>query len=94
MRRFGMATEISQSPHSFDVSGHRVLLVHDLGEVINKRSIASHGVSCPGLTPSSANPDAARLCWSIRARRAAGLRGKCTAIIVDLESGEIEIVTL
>ena len=37
----GMGTEIYESPHSFDVGGKRVLLVHDIAE-ISARSIESH----------------------------------------------------
>lgn len=37
----GVGMELYESPHSFEVSGQRILLVHDLGEV-NRRSISSH----------------------------------------------------
>src|SRR5688500_20275697 len=37
----GMGTEIYESPHSFEVGGKRILLVHDLAEV-SSRSIESH----------------------------------------------------
>ena len=39
----GMGTEIYESPHSFDVGGKRVLLVHEIAEV-SPRSIESTGV--------------------------------------------------
>ncbi|MEO5904221.1 MAG: metallophosphoesterase family protein, partial [Gemmatimonadaceae bacterium] len=34
----GMGMELYESPHSFDVQGKRIMLVHDLGEV-NRRSL-------------------------------------------------------
>src|SRR5256714_14806538 len=36
----GLGTEIYESPHSFEVGGQRVLLVHEIAEV-NPRSIES-----------------------------------------------------
>ena len=45
----GVGMELYESPHSFEVSGHRILIVHDLGEV-NRRSIESHRFVVHGFT--------------------------------------------
>ena len=45
----GVGMELYESPHSFEVSGQRILLVHDLGEV-NRRSISSHKFVVHGFT--------------------------------------------
>ena len=45
----GMGIELFESPHSMEVSGVRILLVHDIGEVA-ERSIAEHGIVIHGCT--------------------------------------------
>ncbi|HEX6574065.1 MAG TPA: metallophosphoesterase family protein, partial [Gemmatimonadaceae bacterium] len=45
----GVGMELYESPHSFEVAGQRVLLVHDLGEV-NRRSIEAHKYVVHGFT--------------------------------------------
>src|SRR4030088_3062598 len=46
----GMGTEIYESPHSFDVGGKRILLVHQIGEV-KGRAIESHDFVIHGSSP-------------------------------------------
>jgi len=45
----GVGMELYESPHSFEVAGHRILIVHDIGEV-NRRSISSHRFVVHGST--------------------------------------------
>ena len=44
----GIGLEIFESPHSFEVSGHQILLVHDIGDV-QKRSVTSHSLVIHGF---------------------------------------------
>ena len=41
--------ELFESPHSMDVAGHHILVVHDLGDV-NTRSIEGHEIVVHGFT--------------------------------------------
>lgn len=89
----GMATELYESPHSFDVSGHRILLVHDLGEV-NKRSIESHEFVVHGMTHRQETVTRENTLIINPGEACGWLTGKCTAAVLDLETREIEIVSL
>ncbi len=45
----GMGIELFESPHSFELGGQRILLVHDLVDV-NPRSVESHAIVVHGFT--------------------------------------------
>src|SRR5688500_17358248 len=45
----GLGLELFESPHSFEVAGHQILLAHDIGDV-QKRSLKSHSVVVHGFT--------------------------------------------
>jgi uncharacterized protein len=45
----GMGLELFESPHSFELGGQRILLVHDLVDA-SPRSIEGHGVVVHGFT--------------------------------------------
>jgi len=45
----GMGIELFESPHSFEMGGQRILLVHDLADA-SPRSLESHGVVVHGFT--------------------------------------------
>ena len=89
----GMGTELYESPHSMEVGGTHILLVHDLGEV-NARSIEGHAVIVTGCSHAK----------DVRARgdslivnpgEACGwLHGLPTAALLDLETKEVEFVEL
>lgn len=89
----GFGAELYESPHSFEVGGHKVMLVHDIAE-INKRSIASHDIvihGCSHKLEESKREDTVLL----NPGEACGwLTGKCSAMVVDLDTGEVEVITL
>jgi putative phosphoesterase len=89
----GMGMELYESPHSFDVQGRRILIVHDLGEV-NRRSIDAHQFVVSGFThvqETIVRPET----LLVNPGEACGwLHGKCTSAILDLETREVEIITL
>ena len=45
----GMGIELFESPHSFELGGQRILLVHDLVDT-SPRSIEAHGIVVHGFT--------------------------------------------
>ncbi len=89
----GVGMELYESPHSFEVSGHRILIVHDIGEV-NRRSISAHRFVVHGSThrQETVTRDDTLI---INPGEACGwLNGVCTAAILDLETSEVEVVTI
>ena len=89
----GMGTEIYESPHSFEVGGKRILLVHEIAEV-NPRSIESHDFVIHGSSHLQSEKRI-RNTLVINPGEACGwIHGKCTAAILDTETGEVENITL
>lgn len=89
----GVGMELYESPHSFDVSGHRILIVHDIGEV-NRRSISAHSFVVHGSThrQETVTRDATLI---VNPGEACGwLTGVCSGAILDLETREVEVVTI
>ena len=89
----GVGMELYESPHSFEVSGHRILIVHDLGEV-NRRSIESHRFVVHGFTHRQETITRGQTLVINPGEACGWLTGTCTGAILDLETSEIEIVTL
>lgn len=89
----GVGMELYESPHSFEVTGHRILIVHDLGEV-NRRSIEQHKYVVHGFTHREEVVTRGSTLLINPGEACGWLTGKCTAAILDLETGEVEVVTL
>lgn len=89
----GLGMELYESPHSFDVSGHRILIVHDIGEV-NKRSIDAHQFVVHGSTHRQETVTRGETLIINPGEACGWLTGVCTGAILDLETGEVEVVTL
>lgn len=89
----GVGMELYESPHSFDVSGHRILIVHDLGEV-NRRSISSHRFVVHGFTHKQETVTREETLIVNPGEACGWLTGVCTGAILDLETSEVEIVTV
>lgn len=89
----GMGTEIYDSPHSVDVSGVRLLLIHDLSDVA-ERSVDAHAVVIHGCS----HIKQCRMSGStllLNPGEACGwLFGVPTAAILDLESLKVDFLTL
>ena len=88
-----MGTEIYESPHSFDVAGKRILLVHDLAEV-NARSIESHDFVIHGNSHIQSQKKSGSTLVINPGEACGWLHGKCTAAILDTDTGEVEDLTL
>ena len=89
----GMGTEIYESPHSFDVGGKRILLVHDLNEV-NARSIESHDFVIHGSSHLQSQKKTGSTLVVNPGEACGWLHGKCTAAILDTDTGEVEEIVL
>ncbi len=89
----GMGMELYESPHSFEVAGHRILLVHDLGEV-NRRSISAHKFVVHGFTHRQETVTRGETLIVNPGEACGWLTGNCTGAILVLETSEVEIVTV
>jgi putative phosphoesterase len=89
----GVGMELYESPHSFEVAGQRILIVHDLGEV-NRRSIESHRYVVHGFTHKQETITRGKTLVVNPGEGCGWLTGQCTAAILDLETSEVEIITL
>ncbi len=89
----GMGLEIFESPHSFEVAGHQILLVHDLGDA-QKRSVKSHSIIVHGfLHQQSMKVQGDSLV--VNPGEACGwMYGTPGAAILDLETKQVEFLTL
>ncbi len=89
----GMGTEIYESPHSFEVGGKRVLLVHEIGEV-SGRSIESHDYVIHGSSHLQSTKKVGTTLVINPGEACGWVHGKCTAAILDTDTGEVENITL
>jgi putative phosphoesterase len=89
----GVGMELYESPHSFEVSGQRILIVHDLGEV-NRRSIEAHRFVVHGFTHKQETITRGQTLLINPGEACGWLTGTCTAAILDLETSETEILSL
>ncbi len=89
----GVGMELYESPHSFEVSGQRILIVHDLGEV-NKRSIEAHRYVVHGFTHRQETITRDQTLIVNPGEACGWLSGTCSAAILDLETSEVEIIAL
>jgi len=89
----GMGTEIYESPHSFDVGGKRVLIVHDIVEV-SGRSIESHDFVIHGSSHLQSTKKVGSTLVINPGEACGWIHGKCTAVILDTNTGEVENITL
>jgi putative phosphoesterase len=89
----GVGMELYESPHSFEVSGQRILIVHDIGEV-NRRSIDSHSFVVHGFTHRQETVTRGDTLIVNPGEACGWLTGVCSGAILDLDTREVEIVRL
>jgi putative phosphoesterase len=89
----GMGTEIYESPHSFDVGGKRILLVHEIVEV-SPRSIEAHDFVIHGSSHLQSEKKVGGTIVINPGEACGWIHGKCTAMILNTDSGEVENITL
>ena len=90
----GVGIELFESPHSLEVGGRRILLVHDLGEVAS-RSLEAHEIIVNGFTHIQEIRELEGGATIVNPGEACGwLHGTPAAAILDLESKHVEFISL
>jgi len=85
--------EIYEPPHSVELNGRRILLVHDIGDV-NERSVSGHSVVIHGYTHRQRR-DLTGDTLILNPGEACGwLFGIPSAAILDLDTRNVEFITL
>jgi putative phosphoesterase len=88
-----VGTELYESPHSVEVTGQRILLVHDIGEV-GQRSLEAHSLVIHGCSHRQ-EVRAEDTTLIINPGEACGwLFGRPSAAILDLETKQVELLSL
>ena len=89
----GMGTEIYGGPHSVEVNGTRILLVHDIGDV-NERSVAGHAVVIHGYTHERQREVVGDSLLLNPGEACGWLFGTPSAALLDLDTREVEFIAL
>lgn len=90
----GVGIELYESPHSIEVGGRRMLLVHDLGEVAD-RSLESHEVIVHGFTHRQESREMEGGALVVNPGETCGwLYGVPCAAILDLDTKAVELISL
>jgi putative phosphoesterase len=89
----GLGLEIFESPHSFDVSGHQILVVHDLADV-QKRSVKNHSIVVHGFAHQQSLKAAGDTVIVNPGEACGWLHGTPSAAILDLDTKKVEFLSL
>jgi putative phosphoesterase len=89
----GLGLELFESPHSFEVAGHQILLVHDIGDV-QKRSVAKHSVIIHGFTHEQNMKTQGDSLVVSPGESCGWLYGTPGAALLDLDTKQVEFLTL
>ena len=89
----GIGTELFESPHSFDISGNQVLVVHDLVDV-SPSSIERHGIVVHGHTHQPEMKTRGDTLLVNPGEACGWLHGTPLAAVLDLEARRVEFLTL
>jgi putative phosphoesterase len=85
--------ELFESPHSVEIGGRRILLVHDIGEV-NKRSVSSHEIVIHGSTHQQEMKTRGDTLIVNPGEGCGWLYGTPSAALLELDSREVQFLTL
>jgi hypothetical protein len=89
----GFGLELFESPHSFDVGGHQILLVHDIGDV-QKRSITSHSIVVHGFAHKQTMKSEDDSLVVNPGEACGWMFGTPGAALLDLDTKNVEFLTL
>jgi putative phosphoesterase len=89
----GIGVELFESPHTFEVGGRQILLVHDIGEV-QSRSVESHGLVVHGCTHRRESRSRGDTLIINPGEGCRWVYGTPSAAILDLETNEVEFLEL
>jgi putative phosphoesterase len=85
--------ELFESPHSFEIGGRRILLVHDIGDV-TKRSISGHEIVLHGSTHQQEMKTRGETLIVNPGEACGWLYGTPSAAILDLTTRDVEFLAL
>ena len=89
----GFGAELFESPHSVDIAGHRILLVHDIADV-GQHSLASHVIVVHGQTHQQEMKTRGDTLILNPGEACGWLFGTPRAAILDLDSRDVEFLIL
>jgi putative phosphoesterase len=89
----GFGAELFEGPHSFELGGQRVLVVHDLGDV-QTRSIEAHSIVVHGFTHQQEMKSRGDTLIVNPGESCGWLYGTPKAAILDLDTKKVEFLSL
>ena len=89
----GFGIELFESPHSMDVAGHLILVVHDLGDV-NSRSIDQHEIVVHGFTHREEMKTRGDTLIVNPGEACGWLYGPPSGAVLDLDTKRVEFIQL
>ena len=89
----GLGLEIFEAPHSFEVSGHQIMLTHDLADV-QKRSVSSHSVIVHGFTHQQTMKTQGDSLIVCPGESCGWMYGTPSAALLDLDTKKVEFLSL
>ncbi len=87
----GMGHELFDGPHSLALGEHKVLLVHDIGDVA-ERSVLGHSVVIHGTTHKQEMKTRGDTLIINPGEACGWVYGACTGAVVDLQSKHVEFI--
>jgi uncharacterized protein len=89
----GLGSELFESPHSFELLGKSILVVHDLNEA-QPRSVEAHDIVVHGFTHREEMKTRSNTLIVNPGEGCGWLYGAPTAAILDLDTSQVEILKL
>jgi putative phosphoesterase len=89
----GFGVELFESPHSMDVAGQHILLVHDIGDV-SPHSIDQHGIVIHGFTHREEMKTRGETLIVNPGEACGWLYGPPSCAILDVETRKVEFIQL
>ena len=89
----GFGIELFESPHSLEVGGQRILLVHDLGDV-STHSIEGHSIVVHGFTHREEMKTRGNTLLVNPGEACGWLNGEPSAAILDLDTRQVQFFKL
>jgi putative phosphoesterase len=89
----GFGIELFESPHSMEVAGQHLLLVHDIGDV-STRSIEQHGIVVHGFTHREEMKTRGDTLIVNPGEACGWLNGPPSAAILDFDTRNVEFIQL
>jgi uncharacterized protein len=88
-----VGVELFESPHSLELDGARILIVHDLGEVA-RRSVEAHTIVVHGCSHRQEQKERGETLLVNPGEGCGWLHGVPTAAIIDIATRELDVIRL